>query len=160
MEKIQSDSRCLGTNMTATVGELTGRDGESRTAIRRCEVGPEPEGLGKVKEMNRDGAMVSNVALSTAMDLSIFHSVGSPANIEHNSIKSQGILDVRSNVDRHHHGCCSKKQACFFAHDLAFAFWLWYHVNMKHLMFSCFINVMFHVVLLRTIIFNVKYFGV
>lgn len=49
VEKIQSDSRCRGTNMAATRSESAGGIGESRTATRRSELGR--EGSGKVKVM-------------------------------------------------------------------------------------------------------------
>lgn len=53
--------------MAATRSDSGGSVGESRTATRSREVGF--WGLGKVKVVNRDGFMVSNVDLSNAIDV-------------------------------------------------------------------------------------------
>lgn len=65
MEKIQSVSRPSGTNMAPTRGESVGWIGESSTATRRGE--SEHVGWGIVKEMKREGVMLSKVDASRAI---------------------------------------------------------------------------------------------
>ena len=66
VEKVQSELRCLGTNMAATRADSVGWMGESRTATRRSEMGSF-DGWGKVKVMKRDRVKVSKVVGSSAM---------------------------------------------------------------------------------------------
>lgn len=83
VEKIQSDSRCFGTTMAATLGVggeeeeeegVVGWMGESSTAIRMS--GEEREGLGlglgMVKERKREGCMVSKMEMSNAIFLDVW----------------------------------------------------------------------------------------